>query len=148
MILLAGIPSEPPIALAVASAEALGLPCLVLNQRAFAFDDLDLRFAEGQCSGSLRVAGQRYPLSRFTGIYLRTMDADSLPELQAASEWSAGATEARVRAFAEQNGLKLGKAAQPLRAALTGKSTSPGVFDVLEVLGRDESLARIEDQID
>jgi glutamyl-tRNA synthetase len=71
-----------------------------------------------------------------------------LPELQAASEWSAGATEARVRAFAEQNGLKLGKAAQPLRAALTGKSTSPGVFDVLEVLGRDESLARIEDQID
>jgi glutamyl-tRNA synthetase len=38
--------------------------------------------------------------------------------------------------------------AQPLRAALTGKSTSPGVFDVLDVLGRDESLMRIEDQID
>jgi hypothetical protein len=102
MILLAGIPSEPPIALAVASAEALGLPCLVLNQRAFAFDDLDLRFAEGRCSGSLRVAGQRYPLSRFTGIYLRTMDADSLPELQAAHRtWRGEQTALRARAWEE-----------------------------------------------
>ena len=42
--------------------------------------------------------------------------------------------------------LKLGKVAQPLRAALTGRATSPGIFDVLEVLGRDESLARIRDQ--
>jgi glutamyl-tRNA synthetase len=64
------------------------------------------------------------------------------------SEWRAETTEAAVRAFAEQTGLKLGKAAQPLRAALTGRSTSPGVFDVLDVLGREESLARIEDQID
>jgi glutamyl-tRNA synthetase len=53
-----------------------------------------------------------------------------------------------VRAFAEESGLKLGKVAQPLRAALTGRSTSPGVFDVLAVLGREESLARIADQID
>ena len=51
-----------------------------------------------------------------------------------------------MRRFAEQNGLKLGQAAQPLRAALTGRVTSPGIFDVLAVLGRDESLARIADQ--
>jgi glutamyl-tRNA synthetase len=44
--------------------------------------------------------------------------------------------------------LKLGAVAQPLRAALTGRSTSPGVFDVLAVLGREESLARIHDKID
>ena len=44
--------------------------------------------------------------------------------------------------------MKLGAVAQPLRAALTGSSTSPGVFDVLAVLGREESLARIADQID
>ena len=50
--------------------------------------------------------------------------------------------------FAEEKGVKLGAVAQPLRAALTGKSTSPGVFDVLAVLGREESLARISDQID
>lgn len=64
------------------------------------------------------------------------------------AEWSAATTEAAIREFATENGLKLGAAAQPLRAALTGRSTSPGVFDVLAVLGRDESLARIADQID
>ncbi|WP_274629149.1 glutamate--tRNA ligase [Arvimicrobium flavum] len=62
--------------------------------------------------------------------------------------WSAASTEAAVRAFATEKGLKLGAVAQPLRAALTGKATSPGVFDVLAVLGRDESLGRIRDKID
>ena len=63
-------------------------------------------------------------------------------------DWSAASTEAAIRDFAAQNDLKLGGVAQPLRAALTGRSTSPGVFDVLAVLGREESLARISDQID
>jgi glutamyl-tRNA synthetase len=66
--------------------------------------------------------------------------------LAAAESWSAEATESIVRKFAEQNGLKLGQAAQPLRAALTGRVTSPGIFDVLAVLGREESLSRIADQ--
>ncbi len=64
------------------------------------------------------------------------------------SEWTASAAEAAVREFATAGGHKLGAVAQPLRAALTGRSTSPGVFDVLAVLGREESLARIADQID
>ena len=51
-----------------------------------------------------------------------------------------------LRAFADQNGLKLGAVAQPLRAALTGRTTSPGIFDVLAVLGRQECLARLGDQ--
>jgi glutamyl-tRNA synthetase len=63
-------------------------------------------------------------------------------------DWSAAATEAKIRTFAEAKNLKLGAVAQPLRAALTGRTTSPGVFDVLAVLGRDESLGRIADQID
>ena len=71
--------------------------------------------------------------------------AGLLPVLSAA-EWTAPALEAAVKAHAETHGLKLGKLAQPLRAALTGASTSPGIFDVLDVLGRDESLARIGDQ--
>jgi glutamyl-tRNA synthetase len=62
-------------------------------------------------------------------------------------DWTVPALETRIREFAAANGLKLGAVAQPLRAALTGKSTSPGVFDVLCVLGRDESLGRISDQI-
>ena len=61
-------------------------------------------------------------------------------------DWTATETETAMRAFADQNGLKFGAVAQPLRAALTGRSTSPGIFDVLAVLGRDESLARLDDQ--
>lgn len=68
-----------------------------------------------------------------------------LPQLEAA-EWTAEALDAVVRAHAESTGLKLGKIAQPLRAALTGRATSPGVFDVLVVLGREEALGRIQDQ--
>ncbi len=64
------------------------------------------------------------------------------------SEWSAASTEAAIREFTTNKSIKLGAVAQPLRAALTGKSISPGVFDVLNVLGREESLARIADQID
>jgi glutamyl-tRNA synthetase len=71
-------------------------------------------------------------------------------KLQAAlaevTDWSAATTEAAMRAFAEANGLKLGAIAQPLRVALTRKTTSPGIFDVLAVLGRDECLVRLADQ--
>jgi len=69
-----------------------------------------------------------------------------LPELEATAEWTAAAIETVVRGFAERSGLKLGLVAQPLRAALTGRTTSPPIFDVLAVLGRDESLARLRDQ--
>ena len=64
-------------------------------------------------------------------------------------DWNAAVDGSRdPRLSPTAKGLKLGAVAQPLRAALTGRSTSPGVFDVLAVLGRDESLARIADQID
>jgi glutamyl-tRNA synthetase len=66
--------------------------------------------------------------------------------LQAVSPWSGETTEAAMRDFAEANGLKLGAVAQPLRVALTGRTTSPGIFDVLAVLGREETLARLADQ--
>ena len=66
--------------------------------------------------------------------------------LETVTPWSEETTEAAIRAFAEQNGLKIGAVAQPLRVALTGRTTSPGIFDVLAVLGRQESLARLADQ--
>jgi glutamyl-tRNA synthetase len=69
-----------------------------------------------------------------------------LPDLEAIPDWSAPAVEAVVRSFAERTGVKLGAVAQPLRAALTGKTTSPPIFDVLAVVGREESLARLRDQ--
>lgn len=68
------------------------------------------------------------------------------PILADSAEWKAASLEQAVKAHAEATGIKLGKFAQPLRAALTGTSTSPGIFDVLEVLGREESLGRIVDQ--
>jgi glutamyl-tRNA synthetase len=66
--------------------------------------------------------------------------------LEAVTPWTSETTEAAMRAFAEQNNLKLGAVAQPLRVALTGRTTSPGIFDVLAVLGRPECLARLGDQ--
>jgi glutamyl-tRNA synthetase len=83
----------------------------------------------------------------------KLLDADArallvglLPGLEAVKDWAAPALEAAVRTFAEAGGQKLGKVAQPLRAALTGRSVSPPVFDVMAVLGREEALARIRDQ--
>ena len=68
-----------------------------------------------------------------------------LPALEALSDWTVDSTEAAVKAVAEAEALKLGKVAQPLRAALTGRGTSPGIFDVLFVLGKEEACARIRD---
>jgi glutamyl-tRNA synthetase len=72
--------------------------------------------------------------------------ADIAAELAGVAPWTAEAAEGVVRAFAERRGLKLGAVAQPLRAVLTGRTTSPGIFEVLAVLGKAESLARIADQ--
>ncbi|RED15390.1 glutamate--tRNA ligase [Parasphingopyxis lamellibrachiae] len=72
--------------------------------------------------------------------------AGLVPYLEGLPDWSEEALDTAVREFAETQQLKLGKVAQPLRAALTGRATSPGIFDVLTLLGREESLARIADQ--
>jgi glutamyl-tRNA synthetase len=67
-------------------------------------------------------------------------------ELDGVEPWTGETIEHAVRAFADRHALKLGAIAQPLRAALTGRTTSPGIFEVLVVLGKDESLGRIADQ--
>jgi glutamyl-tRNA synthetase len=82
---------------------------------------------------------------------LLTAEARSLlgeisDELRQVEPWTVEATEQAVRAFAERRGIKLGGVAQPLRAALTGRTTSPPIFDVLAVLGKSESLSRLQDQ--
>lgn len=68
------------------------------------------------------------------------------PILSQIEEWTEENLEKTLKEFADQKKIKLGKIAQPLRAALTGRSTSPGIFDVLVVLGKNESIARINDQ--
>lgn len=74
-----------------------------------------------------------------------------LPKLiaayRAAEDWQAAKLEERARLFAEAENVKLGAVAQPLRAALTGSTQSPPIFEVLEILGREESLARLGDSL-
>ena len=77
----------------------------------------------------------------------RALLAATHAALAALAKWDEGSLEAGIREVAEGGGVKLGKLAQPLRAALTGRTTSPGIFDVLALLGREESLARIADQM-
>ena len=77
----------------------------------------------------------------------RQLLARARDALAAVDDWSAPALESAIRVVAEEAELGLGKVAQPLRAALTGRTTSPGIFDVVALLGREESLARLGDQI-
>ena len=77
----------------------------------------------------------------------RQLLARARDALAAVGDWSAAALESAIREVAEEAQLGLGKVAQPLRAALVGRTTSPGIFDVLVLLGREESLARLGDQI-
>ena len=60
-------------------------------------------------------------------------------------EWQAGIIEQRLRDFAGVKNVKFGAVAQPLRAALTGSTASPGIFEVMEALGREETLDRLRD---
>jgi glutamyl-tRNA synthetase len=76
----------------------------------------------------------------------RAMLGEVALALDTVEPWTAQGAEEAVRAFADRKGAKLGSVAQPLRAALTGRATSPGIFDVLAVLGKSESLARLRDQ--
>jgi len=69
------------------------------------------------------------------------------PVLASIDTWDHDSIAASLKQFCEDNDLKLGKVAQPIRAALTGKATSPGAFDMLQIFGKQESLARIHDRI-
>ncbi len=70
-----------------------------------------------------------------------------LPALEWAPSWTHGEIEARVRGYAEQAGQKLGKVAPPLRAAVCGTLNSPPLFEVMEVLGQAETIARLKDSV-
>jgi glutamyl-tRNA synthetase len=95
-----------------------------VRPRPLALDDKALKQVAGDGAGTL------------------AMLHDRLAHLE---PWTREALEADARAAAEAHGLKLGKVAQPLRAAVTGSTVSPPIFEVMEILGRAETLARLED---
>lgn len=103
----------------------------LVNGAAFLFADRPLQLDE-KAAGILNDGGREI-LGRL------------IAELDGQTNWTAEALEEIVKSFAEANDIKLGKIAQPLRASLTGTTVSPGIFDVLAVLGRDEALGRIRD---
>jgi glutamyl-tRNA synthetase len=84
--------------------------------------------------------------AKLLDVPARATLGELLRQLETAPDWQVATLEALVRTYAEQARQKLGKVAQPLRAALTGSTVSPPVFDVMAVLGREEALARIRDQ--
>lgn len=77
----------------------------------------------------------------------RDLLADLKPRLADMEIWEHDAFDPVLRSFAEEKGVGFGKVAQPLRAALTGTSNAPGIYDVLTALGKDEVLGRISDQL-
>ncbi|VAV90856.1 Glutamyl-tRNA synthetase [hydrothermal vent metagenome] len=115
----------------------------VLRERAKTLIDL-------MQSASFVVANRPLPLTDKARAILKQggndILAQLLPELEAVDDWQFDQLKTLVANFAENNGLKLGKIAPALRAALAGTTQAPGVFDILDLLGRDEALARIRDQ--
>lgn len=84
----------------------------------------------------------------------KQMDADGKAVVAALRDrlsqetaWTRDQLEEVARVFSEEKELKLGKVAQPLRAALSGSTVSPPIFEVMELLGKDESLARLGDAL-
>jgi glutamyl-tRNA synthetase len=85
---------------------------------------------------------------RLLGEEARGRLGDLLAALRSVEPWDEPTLEAAVRSFAEDGHLKLSQVAQPLRAAITGSDASPGIFEVMTVLGRDEVLGRIGDVVE
>ena len=82
MILITGIPSEPPVALVTEAAEKAGIPYLMFNQRNVHLYDLSIKYQQNQFSGILQIDGKEYDLEKLAGIYIRMMDNYFLPEMR------------------------------------------------------------------
>lgn len=82
MILIMGIPSEPPVKLLLEAARKIKIPYLMLNQREIRFWDLSIKYVNNKFSGQLSLGDQKYDLESFFGIYVRMMDYNHLPEVK------------------------------------------------------------------
>ena len=100
-------------------------------------------------SAKFYVVKRPIPLDEKALKILETSPAGILPKVAEAlknfDEWETEQLETQMRNLADRCGLKLGSVAQPLRAALTGTTVSPSIFEVMKALGRAETLARLSD---
>jgi glutamyl-tRNA synthetase len=129
----------PPRVLSMTARQRLEAAMPSLKERAKTLVEL-IQGAEFLFSDGPRTLDE--PAAKLLTPEGRASLAAVLPVLDA-TDWSGPALEAAARAFAEQKGLKLGQVAQPLRAALTGKASSPPLFEMLALLGREESTVRL-----
>jgi glutamyl-tRNA synthetase len=95
------------------------------------------------------VEPPRYPLTDAKAAKLLNEETSSLllrakETLATVEDWSSSSLEEKLRSLAEDMDIGLGKIAQPMRAAVTGMNVSPGIFEVIEILGRNETLTRID----
>jgi glutamyl-tRNA synthetase len=129
----------PPRILSMTARQRLEAAMPSLKERAKTLVEL-IQGAEFLFSDGPRILDE--PAAKLLTPEGRAALAAVLPALEA-TDWSGPALEAAARAFAEEKGLKLGQVAQPLRAALTGKASSPPLFEMLALLGREESIIRL-----
>ena len=118
------------------------MPCL--KERAKTLNDL---IAGAQFLFAERPLNLDEKAAKLLDDPARQVMAELSNHLETADEWNLQSVETSLRAFVETNDLKFGKVAQPLRAVLTGTTVSPGIFEILTVLGKEEAIARIQDQI-
>ena len=141
-LVFARLEGRPDLVLGAAARQRISLGVTGVKERAKTLVDL----ADG-----VAFYAARLPLTmNAKAAALLTDDARRLmqgllPALASVEDWTEAALEGAVRALAEEHDLELGAVAQPLRAALTGSNASPGIFEVLTILGRDEARARIKD---
>jgi glutamyl-tRNA synthetase len=138
-------PAMKDVAVAVhpAAVPRLKLLMLELAKRSRDMNDLALSALPFVASGALRIDAKAAALLKPD---TRAMLGRLVQRLDGLPTWTVPSLEAETKAFAEAEGKKLGDIAQPMRAALSGRTVSPGVFEVMVALGRDESLARLRRQ--
>jgi glutamyl-tRNA synthetase len=134
--------------LAASAADRIIRGMASLKERAKTIEELSENAAFYAREGTIPIGDKA---ARLLNVASKGYLADLKNLLGGFADWNAEALEDAVRAYAEarsDQGLKLGTVAQPLRAALTGSAASPPIFEVMEVLGRDESLARLSVVLD
>ena len=105
MILLCGIPSEPPLRLVIEAAEELGVMYALFNQREAAWSDLCFEITGGRAGGVLRLREKEWRLDEFSGVYVRLMDHRDLPETNPGRASGASADNGGARCGVLHEGL-------------------------------------------
>jgi glutamyl-tRNA synthetase len=137
--------SSPPSVVAVSAADENWLRILVdlLKVRARTVDDM-VRQAAPYLQDGIAYDEDAVAKTWKDPKAAHEVLAATRAALADAKPWDAASLEGELRAFAESRGIAAGKLFQPLRLALTGVTASPGIFDVLVLLGRERSLARLD----